>query len=815
MCLVLGDFDVDSTTSDVPVVAENPPVPTAPAGVLRGDRGTDLAQGLIAAFLAATITFLTYFVAVQAPLHGPDQVLLADHPQILQLARVAEVPGAMPYGPLTSFGIALNAALLGTGAAGLHLVNVLLLALNAALLLLLLHKAFPKIPVAAMLGGVLLATLHPMQAPAATLIVARPLLQGTAFGLAALLCLWPPRVGVPLSGRRVAMGLVLYAMAAASAIYWVLLPIVYIMARWVDGSDVRLQTEKKLYGILLGAMGFGLITLQATGRMLQMARPPMGMRVLAQGVGDLFVSFVTFGGTWPGDTIATSPSLLHLVFGITIIVTGLIAVSRRMVWAIPMRWFALLGGAVALFMPGAAGSGAAVVPAVAVLGALLLSEIPAGPLRKGIGLLVSAAAVAGGALAYLHITAWTDPVAYWTHAAEAGKDPLLLKPLARYAAAEAARAGNPQDRAAWLDREGQAWRAVQAVAPEDPAMLAGLGIVMADLGHTEEAVPLLTAAIEAEPARFDTTLALANALEKWVQVDGAQFSAPQTTRTDEDVARERRAVAYYERAATLAPLPPQAQLQYGLTLALLGNREAGLPLLKQANAAAPSDALAKLVQDMEKGVQDTAALDQQVRQALVKNGPDPDTLTKQAEAYLRKGQVIPARYLLQKLAREPKNLNAWVQLGLLSLRTGAVEPFIEEYGKVQVGNNAVWMDLAARTCQAGQWDAARQLLEFNATQSTTATSPLLDLADIALALKDPNRAAKLLQELTQLQPADPNPWLKLADIALATGQSQQAGRFLDEAAQRGATPEALSERRSAAGGGTQDGGRQIERTVIQ
>src|SRR5690606_13845813 len=153
-------------------------------------------------------------------------------------------------------------------------------------------------------------------------------------------------------------------------------------------------------------------------------------------------------------------------------------------------------------------------------------------------------------------------------------------------------------------------------------------------------------------------------------------------------------------------------------------------------------------------------------------------------------------------------------LGLLSMRTGEAQTFLGEFGPVQSGNNAVWMDLAARTGQAGQWDTARQYLEFNAAHNPTATAPLMALADIAMALKQPDRAAQSLQELTQQLPGDPEPWLKLADIALDTGRKRQAVQLLHEAAQRGTSAEAHAARQDAAGVSEESGTREIERTDI-
>jgi tetratricopeptide (TPR) repeat protein len=666
-----------------------------------------------------------------------------------------------------------------------------------------------------MLGGVLLASLHPIQAPAAALVAARPVLQGTTFGLAALLCLWPPRPGVPLTGRRVAAGLVLYALAAGSAFYWVLLPVLYVMARWVDGSDVRLRTEKVLFGLLLGAMGLVLTAMSAAGLLAHMPPALGGVRTIAQAVGDFLIALVTFDTPWPGDVVSSAASKTGLALGTAVIVVGLLAVAKRMVWAIPMRWFALLGGAGMLFMPGVPGSAAAVTPAVAILGALLLSEIPAGKARAIAGIAVSLAAVSGAALSYWQVASWTDPVAYWQQAATRAENPALLKPLARYAAAEAAVQPAGEARAAWLAQAEQAWRGAHTALPEDAEAQAGLGIALAQLGHRDEAIPLLTTALESDPDQPEATQALAMALEHWVTYEDGRFAVKQDGRSDEDLARQRRAVAYFQRAEAMGPLPAEVQLRHGLALALLGNREDGLPRLKQALAEAPSDALTQLVQQMEKGVQETQALDQQVRQAMAKGGSSPETLTKQAEVHLRREEIVAARYLLQTLAKDKKNLTAWVQYGLLAMRTGATEAFVQEFGPVQAGNNAVWLDLAARSGQAGRWDAARQYLEFNAARSTTATPPLLDLAEIALALKQPDRAVGWLQELTQLQPADPNPWLKLADIAIATGQKAQAARCLEEAAQRGASPEAIAARQGESGVPAPEGGRQIERTVIR
>jgi predicted Zn-dependent protease len=193
-----------------------------------------------------------------------------------------------------------------------------------------------------------------------------------------------------------------------------------------------------------------------------------------------------------------------------------------------------------------------------------------------------------------------------------------------------------------------------------------------------------------------------------------------------------------------------------------------------------------------------------------------DALAKEANAHLLRNEILPARYMLQQAyAKDVTNLKAWVQLGLLSLRARDVDRFLGEYGRSQATNDKLWIELAARSAEGGAWDEARTFLKYNATLSTSATLPQYTLAEIADALKQPDRADAYLQDAAKARPTDPEPWLRLADRAIAAKQNDKAAAALAEAEKRGASPSALEERRKkgvAPAAPTRPG---IERSVIR
>jgi tetratricopeptide (TPR) repeat protein len=180
------------------------------------------------ALLLAAIIGATFF-AYSNSLHAP--FLLDNDPLILNDARLRtatashihrilseQYPLALSglYRPLTTLSYLFNYAILGEAAnpAGYHWFNLILHAVNIALVYMLGLAIFEDIPVAALLTAIW--GLHPVQTEAVTNIVGRADMLA-AFGvLAALLC---HRQAIRTSGRRKAAWLTTMALAVAIGMF--------------------------------------------------------------------------------------------------------------------------------------------------------------------------------------------------------------------------------------------------------------------------------------------------------------------------------------------------------------------------------------------------------------------------------------------------------------------------------------------------------------------------------------------------------------------------------------------------------------------
>ena len=261
-----------------------------------------------AALVCAAVAVVVFANSLGNDFAYDDLPIIADNPNIHTLA---DLPGSAfePYWPneygrelglwrpVTTVVYGLQWALWGGSPVGFHLVNVLLNALAAALVVVLLAHLMPM--GAAFLAGVLFA-VHPVHTEAVANVVGMAELLSTVLYLAA--CVAVVRCPGPMSWRRVTVVCLLYAAACLTKESAITLPGVVVL---LDGCrrDLRLSGLgdylRRRRNLFLGLAGVASAVLAGRLAVLgSVAKPfaPLGAEILAQeGVARIW----TVLGTWP------------------------------------------------------------------------------------------------------------------------------------------------------------------------------------------------------------------------------------------------------------------------------------------------------------------------------------------------------------------------------------------------------------------------------------------------------------------------------------------------------------------------------------
>lgn len=212
--------------SDVPETSH------APQGVLKTDRGNNVAQVLINAFLICVFGFLVYFSTLAIPFHGADLEAFVSRTDLQRVATWPLAQAHLPHEPLALVSLAANYVVGGGSPGVLHAGNLLLHLLNAVLLYLVVRVLLrgEGHELAAALSGFILL-VHPSVTQAVNVLVDRAALQGLFFSLLALLAwLHASRDGATRPGGFVAAG-ALYIAAVASCTLYLIMPLVALAVR--------------------------------------------------------------------------------------------------------------------------------------------------------------------------------------------------------------------------------------------------------------------------------------------------------------------------------------------------------------------------------------------------------------------------------------------------------------------------------------------------------------------------------------------------------------------------------------------------------
>lgn len=782
------------------------------SGVLRGDSGTDKAQVWISAFLVAALGFIVYLGSFSIPLHGEDLALFHNS---TALQRVVTSTGALellPTSPLSVVGLAVGRTLTGGGVDGLHGLSILLHLICAILVFLIARRLLPGgTPEAiAMLAGMLFVA-HPLATGTVNYLAAFPVLQSTFFGLLALNLLMRGAVQTNLCVGSVAGAIIAFVLAFGSDTSALLLPIVGIALLQVcpvPGTNALFTRIATPALILTAALCW--VTGQASGL--------FDPAIVGGGIAARLGTFLDAGGNllltvlWPLRTpvLPTSPGLFVGLAAVVLLAFALLAgLVRRQVPVVQGVVWALLGlFSVACYAPAdlAASTRYLYLP-FAGLALLLPWALTRIPVASAFRIAAGAAAVlilVLGLLSYQRTAIWMQPDLLWR--AEAERQPESVEPLRalgrfQSAVAQLAPTDDAEYKQGLYSSASDAWKAVLDRVPGDLEAEKNRGIMAANLGQLDVALPLLESATAKAPEDQEVALYLALTLEQ---------SAAQGDQRERVIA----ALRAFRRAEGLGTLPPEAQGRYGLLAASVGEFETALPLLSaaisgndQSPLKAPFDHFTKMAEQLQ-------ALGQRAESAMAQNPGSPEGALVRAEKLLMEGRIMSAFYLLQLvMPQSTGNDAAWAMLGFVSARVEGSQNFLNEWGASRAGNTAAWEQLAMRCGLAGSWDAAELYLRHGLS-GVAGAMPEMKLAGVALQARQGERAMAYLDAAQKAYPESPAPWLQLADMSIATQNLALARSQLDEAEKRGATPEEVKARRDKLGSGA-DVPTGIQRTVIQ
>ncbi|MBN1270326.1 MAG: tetratricopeptide repeat protein [Kiritimatiellae bacterium] len=599
-----------------------------------------------------------------------------------------------------------DTSLFGPGPFGYHFVNVLLHALNAALVFLWLHawtrRFWPAAFVAAFFAW------HPLRVESVAWITER---KDVLSGLFFLLCLLAyrrfaartgPWRGVPLT---VLMALGLMIKPVLVTLPFVLLLLDYWpLERW-DASRASLRDRWK--GLVLEKMPFWLLmvlfaavtycTQHIDGAVIPAKHAPWSQRLLTVPTAYLFYLHKTI---WPArlqviydDILASIPQFL-LAVAVLVAVTAVVVVAGRRRRALPVGWFWFLG----LLVP--------VIGFVRV-GAVHVADRFTYLPSIGLGIVLAWGAMAIGPRGR-------------------GRVPVLGGACAILLAlcAFAARARLP----VWRDSVTLFSRVVRE-APMNALAHNNYAAALVLRGRSEEALQHFQRASELQPTRTEST---ANA--------GRLLAV---------LGRSEEAIALLENALrTYNPDCPHLNLALGIARAEAGDPAGAVPLIRKAIAGKPEKIvwrleLARILLDA--GEEDAA--EQEVRSIEREDGPGItvlEALTGYYVALWKRGEGLRAwRFFDRALEREPDNallLNnvAWV------LATDPNPPAPPEEAlrlalrafELSQGKNVTILDtLAASYAAVGQFDEAVRWAK-EAESMARATGQASTAEDAARHLKE-------------------------------------------------------------------------------
>ena len=795
----------------------------------RADRGTVAAQAGLAAFLILIAGFFALLPVLDTPLHGEDLELMIESDALHRLVTTPQAHDRLPYAPLTLYVLAANWMVAPFNAAFLRAVSLLLHLANGVLIFLLCRKLLDgKLPDAVSMLAGMLFVVHPGVLESVQSLHGRPAVQGLFFVLLGLWCYL--RAARVASVDYILLSIVAICQTLAFASYapaWVM-PLLLIA---IDQCRGRLAALKKIH------IAFGGIAIALAAAQLAAGIPWAFFAGEAPGVlwvNSVLLMDVLFSlGTQSSYALrlhafdivngySFNDALIDVILSTFYLAIAIWLVFRRSLAGVALVWTMATIAATAIILPASHVSAAGLYLPLAGLALLvpwLCLPLQQAGLRAALGCLMAGLALVAGGVTHQRAAAGRDPAALWAQRAEAGHpfDPVPYMHLGRYLM-NVAPALEDGEREAALLRAADAFRnalglltelrienefpELLARRPDEGEVMARLGTALYEAGRPGEALPVLLDALRRRPLDRDTTLRVAVILAQKAQ-------------ENPEPEQLRNAADYIRRAQRLGAIPEDTAGLFGVTLAGLGDFEAALPLLQQTvadDAESPWAAAARQVQML---AEQTRALERAVEEKLKQSPGDLGAVLMQAEAQAMRGHWLSASYILDAVLRKsPENKQAWMLLGVGRARMNAATGFLAEWRDAPAADGDAWHGLALRCAGSGLWEAALEYLKVAPARSGDPASAVIRLADIAMELKQPQRAAQYLELAAKERPEDPEPWLRLCDMAIAAGHLARARQYLEEAEKRHAYPEELEKRRAQLGETPERPGQPV-RTIIR
>lgn len=795
--------DSDSVTES-PVQVASPPAPRTT------EPGAVAAQAALSAFLILIAGFFALLPVLDTPFHGEDLALMIENDALHRLVTVPQAHDRLPYAPLTLYTLAANWVIAPHNAAFLHVINLLLHLANSVMLFLLCRKLLSgKAPEAvSMLAGLLFAA-HPIVLESVQTLHARPSLLALFFVLLGSLCYLRAARNNPIEAIWLSAVMLCQAAAFASYAPALVMPLILLAIDRVQG---RSGNRRAVHGIFLGTAAALAAAQWAAGLPWALAGNAGTPSVF--GVGALLFSALpqALGGQALPYVHASADIFtgLHVVMGgaVFLLLLALTAFSlvRRSATAVALAWplAAITFTALILPAPHVSLDQALYFP-VAGLSLLipwLFSRLQSIQLRAALGCAMAALVMLSGVITHQRAAAERDPVSFWARLAEENpSDPAPCMHLGRYLLTLLPSVPD-DERDIVLNAAVDAFREALARAPEEVEATIRLGIALSQAGRDDEALPVLRDALRKTPLNQDISLRIA-----------AIYARKSQENPDPELLRI--AAEHIRRALRLGPVSGELAGPFGMTLAGLGDFETAIPLLQQAAGGDEASPWTPAATQLHAMLEQTYALERAMEEKLKQSPGDINAIVMQAEAQVMRGHWLSAAYILDAVLRKsPENGQAWMLLGVGRARMDAAASFLAEWREAPAANAEAWHDLALRCAGSGLWDAALEYLKAAPARVSDPASAAMRLADIAMELKQPQRAALYLELAAKERPEDPEPWLRLCDMAIAAKQLERARQYLAEAETRHAFPTALEERRKQAGEAPEAPGQPV-RTIIR
>jgi len=537
---------------------------------------------------------------------------------------------AANWHPVTWLSHMLDCQLFGLSPWGHHLTNVLLHAINAALVFALLQQMTGS-PLRSLFVAALFA-VHPLRVESVAWVAERKDVLSGFFGLLALIFYVryarrrssvegrePKAQGVPALAPRPAtldyvLALCFFALGLMSKPMLVTWPFVMLLldywplGRFKPGRTPRLLTEKILFLALAAAESVVTFAVQKRGGSVMAAE---NLPLIARG-GNALVSYCRYLGKlfWPTDLAVFYPHPGHwpvakvlLAGGLLLGISVLLFVQRRRSPASLMGWLWFIGTLVpvaGLLQVGdqAMADRYTYIPS---LGVLIVAIWGAYELTRGWRHHVIALPVAGSVAIVLcmvltrqQLGYWKDSEALFRHALEVTEDNYIAHNglgVALYKKGQ-------------VDEAIGHYREAVRLEPNDSLAHDNLGLALVTNGQIDEAISQHQEALRLKPDNAGAHYNLGNALARKGQIDGAISQFQESLRLKPDdaavhnnlgnaLARKGQideAISQIQEAIRLQPAEAEAYYNLGNAFVRRGQIDEAISQYEKANHLKPDDA---------------------------------------------------------------------------------------------------------------------------------------------------------------------------------------------------------------------------------